>query len=53
MIWYMKKLILVCSFNVVFGFDILLDEDLVDGFWEVINYNNGCRVLYKLIDYMW
>ncbi|MGC1507555.1 alpha/beta hydrolase [Ketobacter sp. MCCC 1A13808] len=49
---HMKKPTLARSLNAVFGPDTPPDEDLVDGFWEAINYNNGRRALHKLIDYM-
>ena len=36
----------------IFGPSTQPQEELIEGFWEVINFNNGRRTLHKLIDYM-
>ena len=48
----MKKKTLHKTMAEIFGPDSQPTEELIDGFWEVINYNNGRRTLHKLIDYM-
>lgn len=48
----MKKRNLHKNMADIFGPNTQPDEALIDGFWEVINFNNGRRTLHKLIDYM-
>lgn len=40
------------SMSKIFGPESQPDEALIDGYWEIININNGRRTLHKLIDYM-
>ena len=49
---HMGKAALLKSMARVFGPDTPPTHELIDGYWEVINYNNGRRTLHKLIDYM-
>lgn len=49
---HMGKPTLARSLRAVFGPDTQPGDELIDGFWEAINYNNGRRTLHKLIDYM-
>ncbi|RLT92229.1 alpha/beta fold hydrolase [Ketobacter sp.] len=36
----------------IFGPETQPDAELIEGYWELINFNNGRRTLHKLIDYM-
>ncbi len=36
----------------IFGPETPPTDELITGYWEVINFNNGRRTLHKLIDYM-
>lgn len=49
---HMGKSTLFNTMERVFGPDTPPSEELIDGYWEVINFNNGRRTLHKLIDYM-
>ncbi len=48
----MKKKALLKNMADIFGPNTQPDEELIEGFWQIINYNNGRRTLHKLIDYM-
>lgn len=49
---HMSKANLKRSMSNVFGEYTPPTDQLIDGYWEVINYNNGRRALHALIDYM-
>jgi len=49
---HMGKQTLFKTMSRIFGPDTQPDDSLIDGYWEVINFNNGRRTLHKLIDYM-
>ncbi|MDX1692479.1 MAG: alpha/beta hydrolase [Ketobacteraceae bacterium] len=49
---HMSKGVLQKSLSRVFGKETQPDDELIEGYWEIINYNNGRRTLHKLIDYM-
>lgn len=49
---HMGRQTLYKTMSRIFGPDTQPDDALIDGFWEVINFNNGRRTLHKLIDYM-
>ena len=49
---HMGKSTLFNTMERVFGPDTPPSDELIDGYWEVINFNNGRRTLHKLIDYM-
>ncbi|MCP5018473.1 MAG: alpha/beta hydrolase [Ketobacter sp.] len=49
---HMGKASIHKSMRRVFGPNSQPDEELIEGYWEVINFNNGRRTLHKLIDYM-
>lgn len=40
------------SMSKIFGPNSQPNDELIEGYWEVINFNNGRRTLHKLIDYM-
>ncbi|HVL01438.1 MAG TPA: alpha/beta hydrolase [Dongiaceae bacterium] len=48
----MKEKQLQKTLQKIFGPKTQPTTELVDGFWELINHNNGRRVLTKLISYM-
>lgn len=52
LIRHMGKSVLYKNMRHIFGPDTPPEEQLIEGFWELINYNNGRRALHKLIDYM-
>ena len=49
---HMEKPSIHKTMSQIFGADSQPSEELIEGFWEVININNGRRTLHKLIDYM-
>lgn len=49
---HMGKASILKSMSAIFGPDTQPDEALIEGYWEIININNGRRTLHKLIDYM-
>lgn len=49
---HMGKPTLQSNMNRIFGPDTQPTEELIEGYWELINFNNGRRTLHKLIDYM-
>lgn len=48
----MSKHTLHNTMSDIFGPNSQPNDALIEGYWEIINFNNGRRALHKLIDYM-